>query len=160
MRGVAAIGVTVAAILAAAGNLWAAEAVHYYSLINASAARVDFADEKGQMGKAGFVSFSILTVLPAGPVAYSMSRVSLSCAGAQIATLENANYAANGAPLPSDTVDPAPQPITKGTLGQSLRDVVCNGLDPYPRSKAIKGVADTVTRAHELMAALKEPAAK
>jgi hypothetical protein len=136
-----------------AGNAQAADEVHYYSMINASATRIDYADENARLGKNGFETFSILTVLASGNVAYSLSEMSINCGSAQLATLSNVNYAANGALLPSEAVDPAPQPISAGTVGQALQAVACTGVDPYPRSKALKGLAAAVAKARELIAA-------
>jgi hypothetical protein len=142
-----------AVFLAWSGPVWAAAELHSYSLINASASRIDFADQNAQLGKDGFVSFSILTVLAAGKVAYSISEVSINCSSSQIATVSNTNYAANGTELPADAVDTTTQPIKPETLGQSLQIVVCTGVDPYPRSKAVNGAAAAIAKAHELLAA-------
>ena len=143
------------ALLAGAGvPTWAADDVHTYSLINASATRIDFADENAHMAKNGFMTFNILTVLATGPVAYSLSEVSINCSSSRIATTSNANYAANGTLLPTEAVDATPQPVTPGTLGQALQIVVCTGVDPYPRSKSIKGAAGALAKARELLATL------
>jgi hypothetical protein len=152
MRGAGKFGFMALALLAASPS-WALDDEHSYSLINASTGRVDFADQNARMGQNGFVNFTILTVLATGSVAYSLSQVSINCAKAQLATVTNSNYAANGAQLPADTVDSTVQPISTGTLGQSLQVVVCNGVDPYPRSKAIKGLSAAVAKARELIAA-------
>lgn len=154
--GIAAVGL----MLLAATPLRAADDDHSYSLINASAGRIDFADQNARMGQNGFVNFTILTVLPTGSVAYSLSQVSINCAKAQIATVTNTNYATNGAQLPSEPFDASVQPINVGTLGQAMQVVVCNGVDPYPRSKAIKGLSAAVAKAHELIAAQTAPAKK
>jgi hypothetical protein len=146
-------GIGVVALLAGSSPVWAAAELHSYSLINASASRIDFADQKAQLGKNGFVNFSILTVLATGKVAYSISEVSMNCSSSQISTVSNTNYAANGTLLPADAVDTSVQLIKQGTLGQSLQLVVCVGVDPYPRSKAVNGVAAAVAKAHELLAA-------
>jgi hypothetical protein len=138
-----------------AAPLWAADEVHSYSLINASASRIDFADQNAHMSPNGFMTFSILTVLPTGKVAYSLAQVSINCNLSRIATAENQNYAADGVALPSEAVDPAPQPIVEGTLGQALQIVACTGVDPYPRSKVINGIAGAVAKAHELLAAMR-----
>jgi hypothetical protein len=148
------------ALLAAQSGLCWADDDHFYSLINASAGRVDFADENGHMAQKGFVTFTILTVLATGNVGYSLSQLSINCNRAEIATLENANYASNGAALPSQPVDSAVQPIATGTLGQALQAVICKGVDPYPRSKAIKSITAAVAKAHGLLAALQVPPAK
>ena len=137
-----------------ASPVFAADPVHTYSLINASATRIDFADEAGHMAKNGFMTFNILTVLASGSVAYSMSEVSIHCASSRIATISNANYAANGSLLPTETLDTAPQPITPGTLGQALHLVICTGVDPYPRSKSIKGADRALAKARDLFATL------
>jgi hypothetical protein len=160
MRVMRRIGGLTAGLLAllAAQPLLAADDVHSYSLINASASRVDFADEHAQLAKNGFVTFSILTVFPSGKVAYSLAQVSINCNLSQIATLANENHAANGAALPSEAVDSTAQPISTGTLGQALHIVVCTGVDPYPRSKVVNGVAAAVAKAHDLFAAM--PASK
>ena len=143
------------ALLAGAGGpLWAADAGHTYSLINASATRIDFADENAHMAKNGFMTFNILTVLASGSVAYSMSEVSINCSSSLIATISNANYGFNGALLPTEAVDATPQPVTPGTLGQALQVVVCTGVDPYPRSKSVKGTAGALAKAHDLFATL------
>ena len=157
MRGVGKLGIAAIALLAAT-PVRAVDDRHSYSLINAGGGRVDFADQAARMGQNGFVNFSILTVLATGNVAYSLRDVSLNCAKAEIATLTNTNYAANGAPLPSEPVDSTIQPITTGTLGQALQAVVCNGVDPFPRSKAILGITAAVAKAHDLIAAMGPPA--
>ena len=146
-------------LLAGSSPVWAAAELHSYSLINASASRIDFADQNAQLGKNGFVTFSILTVLASGPVAYSLSEVSINCSSSQIASVSNANYATNGTELPAaEAVDTTPQTIKPGTVGQSLQVVVCTGVDPYPRSKALIGIAAAVAKAHELLAAQAAPA--
>ncbi len=129
------------------------------ALINASATRVDFADQHAHLAKSGFVNFNIVTVL-ADSDGYALSQVSLNCSSKQIATLSNANYSAKGAVLPTPAVDVAPQPIAAGTLGQALQTVVCNGADPYPRAKPITSIPAALTKAHDLMAALKANPAK
>src|SRR5471032_3362412 len=82
-------GVALALLAGQSGMALAAmDDTHSYSLINASDSRVDFADQNAHMAQGGFVTFTILTVLPAGNVAYSLSQVSINCGKAQLATLE------------------------------------------------------------------------
>lgn len=156
MRGLRKIQVAVLLLMLGAAPAMAAEE-NIYTLINASATRVDYAQQGAHMLKGGFVSFTVLTVLPAGPVAWSLSNISINCGKAQIATLSNANYAANGAPLAVDAVDSAVQPITPGTLGQFMQVAVCNGVDPYPRSKPMTGLKAAVAKARDLFAAIQTP---
>jgi hypothetical protein len=132
-----------------------ADDTHSYNLINASASRVDFADQKAQRRSDGSIIFSILTVFPAGPVSWSLSQVSLNCASQQIATLASETHAADGAIVPHDALDTAAQPIAPATLGQALKVIVCDGADPYPRSKLINGTDSAIALGRKMIGNLK-----
>jgi hypothetical protein len=153
-------GIRVAAILvalAAAGTgASRADDTHAYNLINASVSRVDFADQKAQRRPDGSIIFSILTVFASGPVSWSLSQVSLNCASSQIATLANETHAESGAITPHDALDAAPQPIAPGTLGQALKVVVCDGADPYPRSKLVNGTDSAIALGRKMIATMKK----
>ena len=153
MRRIEGLKFAAAFLALMAGSLPAqADDDRYYNLINASTTRVDFGDQNAKRRPDGAMVFSILTVFASGPVAYAFSQVSLNCASQQIATLANETHAEGGAIIPHDAVDTTPQAIATGTLGQSLKVVVCDGADPYPRSKLIKGTQNAISKAHDLIA--------
>jgi hypothetical protein len=133
-----------------------ADDAHSYNLVNASASRVDFADQKAQRRSDGSIIFSILTVFAAGPVSWSLSQVSLNCASQQIATLANETHGADGAITPHEALDTAAQPIAPATLGRALKVIVCDGADPYPRSKLINGTATAIALGHQMIGTLKK----
>lgn len=156
MRGVNKFGFFLAAALAAAACPSRADDGHSYMLVNAGTERADFADEHARRLPDGSVTLSILTVFAAGPAAYSINQVSINCSSAKIATLSSVTYAATGAEVPHESLDPSAQPIAPGTLGQSLQMFICNGADLYPRSKVINDTASAVQKGRDLIAAARK----
>jgi hypothetical protein len=124
---------------------------HYYSMISVDAANAQFADDNAQRGADGSIRFSIVRVPDSGPIAYSISQVTINCASLKNQTLSGINYARDGTPSPFAGEAEATA-IKPGTLGDVLKRYICDGLDPYPRSKSIKGLQAAISRAHDLIA--------
>ena len=89
-----------------------------------------------------------------GAIAYSISQVTLNCASLKNQLVSEINYASDGkeTALPGETEAIAIKP---GTLGDVLKRYICDGLDPYPRSKSIKGLSATRSKAQDLITAEK-----
>jgi hypothetical protein len=129
---------------------------HYYSMISVDTTNAEFADDNAQRDHDGTIHLAILRV-PAsgsGAIAYSISQVTLNCASLKNQLVSEINYANDGkqTALPGETEATAIKP---GTLGDVLKRYICDGLDPYPRSKSIKGLAATRSKAQDLITAEK-----
>jgi hypothetical protein len=127
---------------------------HYYTLIAVDNANATFADDNAQRGRDGTIRLTLLQVPETGAIAYSTHQVMINCASKQNQMLEGVNFSRTGAQSPIEG-DAAPAPIKPGTLGQVLQRYICDGLDPYPRSKTIKSLDDALSRARDLIAAEK-----
>ena len=148
------IGVCVALLALSAGARAADEPT--YILVNAGAGRVDFAQQNARHQRDGSVTLSILTVLADNKVAYAMSDVSLNCGASTFAALGNVNYDSHGQQMAADPVDSTPQKIQEGTVGQSLKLFICEGVDPYPRAKMLNGVSAALSKARDLIGAMQK----
>jgi len=124
---------------------------HYYSMVSVDATHAEFADDNAQRAADGSIRLSILRVPDSGPVTYAISQVTLNCASLKNQLVSEVDYAADGKQItmPGE-VDSTP--IKPGTLGDVLKQYICDGLDPYPRSKSIKGLQAALSKAHDLIA--------
>jgi hypothetical protein len=156
MRGVNRFGFALLVLAVAGTAPLRADDGHSYMLVNAGTERADFADEHAQRRPDGSVTLSVLTVFAAGQAAYSVNQISINCSSAKIATLTSVTYSAAGVEVPHEALDSSAQPITPGTLGQSLQMFICNGADLYPRSKVINDTANAVAKGRDLIAAARK----
>lgn len=129
---------------------------HYYSMISVDTTNAEFADDNAQRDHDGTIHLSILRVPASGssPIAYSISQVTLNCASLKNQLISEVNYAGDG----KQTILPGEAeatPIKPGTLGDVLKRYICDGIDPYPRSKSIKGLAAARAKAQDLITAEK-----
>jgi hypothetical protein len=146
---VSALGVTAAlAVLAIPAR--AAEE-RYYTLINVDSTKAEFADDNAQRDRDGSIRLTVLSVPDAGAIAYSTRQVMLNCASQKTQMLAGVNFSRDGARSPIEG-EAAAGPIKPGTLGAVLKRYICDGVDPYPRSKTIKGLDDALSRARDLIA--------
>ena len=123
----------------------------YYTLINADATHAQFADDNAKRSADGTVRLSLLTVPSASAIAYSISEVTINCASLKSRTLSTTSYTADGrASLPAPG-EPEAIAIQPGTLGMVLKNYICDGIDPYPRSKTFKSLQDALDRGHDLI---------
>jgi hypothetical protein len=77
--------------------------------------------------------------------------VTLNCASLKNQLVTEINYSSDGKQtvLPGEAEATAIKP---GTLGDVLKHYICDGLDPYPRSKSIKGLDAALSKAQDLIA--------
>jgi len=124
---------------------------HYYSLISVDTNSAEFADDNAQRATDGSIRLSILRVPQSGPIAYAVSEVTLNCASLKYQLVSAMNYTSDGKQmdLPGET---DATPIKPGTVGDVLKRYICDGLDPYPRSKSIKGLDAALSKAQDLIA--------
>ena len=85
------------------------------------------------------IRLSILRVPDSGPTAYAISQVTLNCASLKNQTVSGTNYSSDGKASPFEG-EAESAPIKPGTLGDVLKRYICDGVDPYPRSKSIKAL--------------------
>jgi hypothetical protein len=127
---------------------------HYYSLVSVDSSNAEFADDNAMRNQDGSIRLSILRVPVSGPIAYAISNVTVNCASLKEQLLSEINYTSDG----KQTVlqgEAEPTAVKPGTLGDVLKRYICDGLDPYPRSKSIKGLKALISKAQDLMAAEK-----
>ncbi len=122
-----------------------------YTLINVDKNAAQFADDNGKRGRDGSIRMSVLQVPDSGPISYSVHQMMINCATLKVQTLEGVNYSRGKRPSPVPG-EAEPTIIQTGTLGMVLKHYICEGIDPYPRSKTFKTLDDAVERAHELIA--------
>jgi len=127
---------------------------HYYSLISVDTNNAEFADDNALRDHDGTIRLSILRVPASGPIAYALSDVTLNCASLKNQLISEVNYGSDGKQtvLPGEADATAIKP---GTIGDVLKRYICDGLDPYPRSKSIKGLKAVFSKAQDLIAAEK-----
>jgi hypothetical protein len=80
--------------------------------------------------------------------------MTLNCGTQKVQTLAGVSYHRDGAKSPIEG-EAAATTIKPGTLGNVLKQYICDGVDPYPRSKTINGIKDVISRASDLIAAEK-----
>src|ERR1700722_15252829 len=144
MKRIVFLCVCCAAALASAAR---AQEDHYYTLISVDTSNAEFADDNAQRGADGSIRLSILRVPETGAVAYIVTQVTLNCASLKAQQVSAIAYASDG----KQTVLPGEAeatPIKPGTLGDVLKRYICDGLDPYPRSKSIKGLQAALSKSH------------
>ncbi len=124
---------------------------HFYTLINVDKTSAAFAEDSAKRGRDGSIRMTVLRVYEGGPIAYATYQMMLNCAAKKAQTLEGMNYSRDGRPSVIEGEAEATV-IKTGTLGAVLRGYICDGVDPYPRSKTIKSLADARERAVELIA--------
>jgi hypothetical protein len=123
---------------------------HFYSLISVDTTNAEFADDNAQRAADGSIRLAILRVPASGPVAYTITQVTLNCASLKNQLVSAVDYSSDGKQtvLPGET---EATPIKPGTLGEVLKHYICDGLDPYPRSKSIKGLKAAISKTHDLI---------
>lgn len=139
-------------VLAAIGAQAAED--RYYTLIAVDTASATFADDNAQRGRDGSIRITLLQVPETGAIAYSTHQVMINCGTKQTQVLEGVNYSRSGGTSPIEG-EAAPGPIKPNTIGSVLQHYICDGVDPYPRSKTIKSLDDARSRARDLIAAEK-----
>ena len=97
---------------------------------------------------------TIRKVPEAGATAYSTHQVMINCGTKQSQMLEGVSFSRTGAQSPIEG-EAAPAAIRPNTIGSVLQHYICDGADPYPRSKTIKSLDDALSRARDLIAAEK-----
>jgi len=127
---------------------------HYYTLIAVDTASATFADDNAQRDRDGSIRLTLLQVPQAGAIAYSTHQVMINCASKQTQVLEGVNFSRSGTQSPIEG-EAAPGPIKPNTIGSVLQHYICDGIDPFPRSKTIKSLDDALSRAGDLIAAEK-----
>jgi hypothetical protein len=127
---------------------------HYYSLVSVDVTNAEFADDNALRDHDGTIRLSILRVPVSGPIAYAVSQVTLNCASLKNQLISEISYTSDGKQtvLPGEAEATAIKP---GTLGDVLKRYICDGLDPYPRSKSIKGLQAAISKTQDLIAAEK-----
>ena len=124
---------------------------HYYSLVSVDTTNAAFADDNAKRAADGSIRLSILKVPDSGPIAYAISQVTLNCASLKNQVVSAVNYASDGTQTALPGEGDA-TPIKPGTLGEVLKRYICDGVDPYPRSKSIKGLQAAISKTHDLVA--------
>jgi len=127
---------------------------HYYSLISVDTTNAEFADDNAKRAADGSIRLSILRVPQSGPIAYTITQVTLNCASLKNQIISAADYSSDGKQTPQPGEGEATA-IKPGTLGDVLKHYICDGLDPYPRSKSIKGLQAALSKTQDLIAAEK-----
>jgi len=124
---------------------------HYYSLVSVDTTNAEFADDNARRAADGSIHLSILKVPQSGPIAYTITEVTLNCASLKNQIMSAMDYSSDGklTPQPGETEATAIKP---GTLGDVLKRYICDGVDPYPRSKSIKGLDAALSKTQDLIA--------
>src|ERR1700735_859345 len=73
-----------------------AQADHYYSLISVDTTNAEFADDNAQRSADGSIRLSILRVPQSGPIAYTISQVTLNCASLKNQIISAMDYTSDG----------------------------------------------------------------
>jgi hypothetical protein len=130
----------------------AADSDHSYTLLTVNTQHAIFADEGAHMVPGGYIKLTLLTVPGLETAAYQLSQVEISCGASMLIDINAIPYKADGTPLPATPADSTPKPIVAGTVGEAIQKYTCEGADPYPRSKAIAGIPDAISKARGLIA--------
>jgi hypothetical protein len=127
---------------------------HYFTMISVDATTAVFADDNARRDRDGTVHLSIVRVPESGAISYATNNITLNCATQMSQMVSGGNYHRDGGKSPIEG-DAAAAPIKPGTLGDVLKRYICDGVDPYPRSKTIEGLKEVISRAGDLIEAEK-----
>ena len=127
---------------------------HYFTIVSVDTTSAFFADDNARRDRDGTVHLSIVRVPESGAISYATDNITLNCATQKSQVISGVNYHRDGGQSPIEG-EAAAGPIKAGTLGNVLKQYICDGVDPYPRSKTIEGIKDVLSRAGDLIAAEK-----
>jgi hypothetical protein len=124
---------------------------HFYTLIAADKTSATFAEDSARRFRDGTIRLNVLRVFDGGAIAYSNTQMMLTCATSKAQTLEGMTYSRDGKKIATPAEAEATA-IKPETLGMVLKRYICEGIDPYPRSKTLKSLDDALERGPELIA--------
>lgn len=124
---------------------------HTYTLVAADKASATFADDTAKRSRDGWIRLSILRVFDTGAIAYTNTQMMLHCGTQKAQTLDGVTYSRDGHRPTVTAAEAEATTIKPGTLGMVIKGYICDGADPYPRSKTLKSLDDALERAAELI---------
>ena len=127
---------------------------HYFTIVSVDTSSAIFADDNARRDRDGTVHLTIVRVPDSGAISYAINNITLNCASQKSQMVSGVNYHRDGGQSPIEG-EAAAGPIKPGTLGDALKRYICDGVDPYPRSKTIEGIKEVISRAGDLIAAEK-----
>lgn len=129
------LGALSAALFSTAATIARSQTTHAYALVGGGNSEVDFIDlASRQETTAGDKVVWILTVSDptAGKTSHSFIQYQIDCSTWQAKIRYGASYAPNGVVIDSGSGDGSIEPVIPGSLGDTVANYLCKGIDPFP----------------------------